>query len=144
MFGLGRGVLGVAGVLTPVPGHSPVETLVMGLISLVACPLLLVVPVMRWRQALEIFEGGVVWTRLIGVTTWPRTQLRAVRHVTHRSRQGSSVEVEVTLADGTVHGVVGLEQSDQAANLIHQIIQGPAPMASAAPASTGWRPPGAA
>lgn len=144
LFGVGRGVLGVAGVLTPVPGYSPVETLVMGLISLVACPLLLIVPVMRWRQTLEIFEGGVVWTRLLGAQSWPRAQLRAVRHITHHSRQGTSYEVEVTLADGTVHGVVGIEQSDQAANLIHQVLQGPAPAAAAAPASTGWRPPGAA
>lgn len=145
VFGTIRGALGLVGLMEAVPGYTPISSILTGLAAGFFGVLAAIVPVLRWQQTLEIFEGGVSWTRLTGVKSWPRAQLRSVRHVTHHSRQGTSYEVEVTLADGSIHGVVGVDQSQQAANLIHQIMGGAAPAApSAQPQATGWRPPGSA
>jgi len=96
----------------------------------------LVIPVLRWKQTLEIFEGGFVWTRLTGVVTVTRDQIEKVEHITHRSRQGEHVEVLISLTNGKSRSIVGIDQPGQAANFLC----GPAP--AAAPATGGgWKPP---
>lgn len=93
---------------------------------------------MRWKQVLEIFELGFVWQRLLGTHTVRRDQIKQVSHVTHTSRRGTYVEVVVELTDGGSLSIVGIEQPEQVANLLAQ------PSLSAAPAATGWTPPGGA
>lgn len=144
-LGAGRALLMLLGLAAMDPNNSPISALLTAALGGFIGLLCAIVPVLRWRQSLEIFEGGLVWTRLIGDKTWPRSQLKKVRHVTHHSRQGTSYEVEITLTDGSIHGIVGLDQSQQAANLVHQVIGLPAPATTGAlPMGTGWRPPGAA
>jgi hypothetical protein len=96
----------------------------------------LAVPMLRWKQSLEIFEGGFVWTRLTGVVTVRRDEIEKVEHITHRSAQGEKVELIVFLTNGKSRSIVGIEQPGQAANLL----SGPAPAAASA-TSGGWKPP---
>jgi hypothetical protein len=102
--------------------------------------LFLVVPVLRWRQSVEVFERGIVWRR------WPRTitlageEVRAVRLIHHRRRAGSYSEVVVQRADGSRLSMAGVERPEQLANLIAAFAQ-PAAV-SAAPAIGAWVPPG--
>jgi hypothetical protein len=93
----------------------------------------------RWKQVLEIFEGGFVWQRLIGTHTVTRDQIKEVTHVTHQSRRGTYIEVVVELTSGKSLSIVGVEDPGQAAHLL----AGSAP-ASVASGGTGWTPPGGA
>ncbi len=150
VFGICSGLFAVvsgSAALAPDTGLPRIGT---GVVSLLIAPLLLIVPVLRWRQSLEIFEGGIHWQRLVLASrTIPSSSLRSVTHITHRSRSGSSVELVITLTDGSEVSITGLDRADQAANLIAQLARGPAPAAAPGPAggwtpptSGGWQPPG--
>jgi hypothetical protein len=137
-----RAMLGMADT----GGASWVEVASMGLVSFAIAALLLIVPVLRWRQRLEIFEGGLVWTRLFGTRVVPRAEIAGAELIGHRSRLGHHVEVVVRLAGGGSLSISGLERPEEAANLALAISRRDAtPTASAAagPAPGGWRPPGA-
>jgi hypothetical protein len=94
---------------------------------------------MRWKQVLEIFEGGFVWQRLIGTHTVAREEIKGITHVTHQVRNETYIELVVELASGKRLSIVGVEQPDRAAELL----AGPAPKPAPA-GGTGWTPPGGA
>jgi hypothetical protein len=93
---------------------------------------------MRWKQVLEIFEGGFVWQRLIGTHTVTRDQIKEITHMTHRIGNESYVELIVDLVGGKRLGIVGIEEPGRAGELL----AGPAPQPAPA-GGTGWTPPGA-
>lgn len=102
--------------------------------------LLLIVPVLRWRQQVELFEGGFIWSRLTGKLAVPKHEVRRTELITHHSRSGTHVEVIVHLASGRELSMSGLSQADQLANLITAYAR---PMIEPAmpAAAGGWRPP---
>ncbi|HTQ02535.1 MAG TPA: hypothetical protein VMI54_01720 [Polyangiaceae bacterium] len=114
--------------------------------ALVLGLLVLIVPVLRWRQQVELFENGFVWTGLTGTRSIGRDQVRGVELIRHRSKMGVRTEIKVTLTDGRRLSVSGVDQPEQLANVIGTFGR-PAPAAVAptpgwsAPAG-GWRPPG--
>lgn len=150
VFGIGSGAFAVLSGSAAMAPDTGFPRMVTGLIALGVSPLLLIWPVMQWRQSLEIFEGGIYWQRLIlADQKVPAAQLRAVSHVTHRSRSGTSIELVIALADGSELSITGLDRADQAANLIAQLARGGGPAAPAGPAGAwtpppqgGWQPPG--
>ena len=125
---------------TPIKS-APIESLAMAAGSFVFGALLLIVPVLRWRQQVELFEGGFIWNRLISRVTVARSEVRGTELITHHSRSGSHVEVVVHLADGRELSLSGLSGADQLANMLtayaRPLIQ---PAMAAAPGA--WRPPG--
>jgi hypothetical protein len=149
-FGIVSGAFAIvsgSAALAPDTGFPRVVT---GFIALGISPLLLIWPVLQWRQSLEIFEGGIYWQRLVFTDQKiPRANLRSVSHITHRSRSGSTIELLITLIDGSEISISGLDRADQAANLIAQLASGGGPAAPpgpaggwSPPASGGWQPPG--
>lgn len=132
VLGIGRGVLAIA-------AHGDASPLSMGLVSLVLAPAVLAVPVLRWRQSLELFEGGVVWTRLWGTKVLARAELGSVTHVQHYGRMGNYVELRLHLRDGREVSISGVDRADQAANLIAQLATTAAPQAQPLQASGGVR-----
>jgi hypothetical protein len=98
--------------------------------------LFLVIPILRWRQRVEVFDDGFVWTRLLGTQAVQRNQVRAVRRIQHYARAGNYMEVEVSLNDGRRLSITGVENAEQLANMLAAFGQAPSP---AAP--TGWAPP---
>ncbi len=121
--------------------------LAMAGVALVAGMLVLIVPVLRWRQQVELFEGGFVWTGLTGVRSVTGDQVRGVELIHHRSRRGTRTEVKVALADGRKMSISGVDRAEQLANIIGAFGR-PAPVAAApapgwsAPGAGAWRPPG--
>jgi len=145
LFGIGSGAFAVISGSATLAPDTGLPRIVTGIIALGISPLLLIWPVLQWRQVLEIFEGGIHWQRLVlADQRIPAANLRAVTHVTHRSRSGTSIELVVTLADGSELSISGLDRADQAANLIAQLTRGGAapPTGPAGPAG-GWSPPAA-
>jgi len=140
---LAAGVLNLAqavGLSVPTKGAST-GTLGMALGCFVGSFLLLIVPVTRWRQQVELFEGGFVWSRLTGKLTVPRNEVQGTQLITHHSRSGTHVEVVVQLASGRELSMSGLSQADQLANMLTAYARPPAPPVMAGTAG-GWRPPG--
>lgn len=145
------GVVGpIRAVVAPTPDQVRMgldQVLIMAGVALVAGFLVLILPVLRWRQQVELFENGFVWTSLTGVKSVTRDQVGGVRLIQHRSKMGIRTEIEVTLADGRKLSVSGVDQADQLANVIGAFAR-PQPVAAAAtpgwsaPAAGGWRPPG--
>jgi len=143
---LASGVLNLAravGVSVPSKGgpSSPMEALILAAGSFVFGALLLIVPVLRWRQQVELFEGGFVWSRLISKVTVARSEVQGTELITHHSRSGTHVEVVVHLADGRELSMSGLSGADQLANMLTAYAR---PLIQPAMAATpgGWRPPG--
>jgi hypothetical protein len=120
VLGVGRGVLAIA-------AHGDASPLSMGLVSLALVPAVLAMPVLRWRQSLELFEGGIVWRRLWGTRVITRSELGSVTHVQHYGRMGNYIELRLQLRDGRELSISGVDRADQAANLIAQL--GAAPQA---------------
>jgi hypothetical protein len=112
------------------------QGLLGGIAVLLVGPLILAIPLWRWKQSLEIFEGGFVWTRLTGVVTVMRDEIQSVEHITHESRQGSYVELLISLTNGKSRSIVGIEQPEQAASLLSSHV----PVTTSAQASA-WQPP---
>jgi hypothetical protein len=125
-------------------------------ISVVGLPVglgVVFVAYVRWKQTLEIFEDGFVWKRLIGTHSVAHARIKEVKHITHRSRRGTYVEIVVELTSGKKLSIVGIENSDQAASMLTPSSMSPRsatetswhpPDAAHAANGTGWLPPGAA
>jgi hypothetical protein len=107
-------------------------------LSAVAGVLCLVAPVRRWRQRVEVFDDGFVWTRLLGTRRVRRDQVRGVRHIEHIGRAGRYTEVEVRLDGGRMLSIAGIGNAEQLANILAAFAQSPS---AAAPAPRGWTPP---
>jgi hypothetical protein len=107
---------------------------------LVAGLLFLVVPVLRWRQSVEVFERGLVWRRWLGTVSLAAQDVHGVRLIHHRRRAGSYTEVVVERASGRRLSIAGVERPEQLANLIAAFAQ-PAAF-PAAPGVGAWIPPG--
>ena len=112
------GICALAGVVGLIKAGADSQKLLTALIALGIAPLLLIVPVLRWKQTVEVFEQGFVWTRLYGSVQAARADIRNVTLITHHSRQGTRIEVKVELAGGKSYSMVGVEQPEQLANLL--------------------------
>lgn len=128
------------GVALPSKGGSAPGGLGLAAACFAAGALLLIVPVLRWRQQVELFEGGFVWRRLLGTLAVPKHQVQGTELVTHHSRSGTHVELIVHLADGRELSMSGLSQADQLANMITAYAR-PVFQPAMAAAPGGWRPP---
>ncbi|MEO8902747.1 MAG: hypothetical protein ABI488_12010 [Polyangiaceae bacterium] len=146
-------VAGVLGLVHGVAGDS--QQLVTGALALGVGIVLLIMPVLRWKQSVEVFERGFVWTRLSGTVQVAREEIRNVTLITHRSRQGTRVEVKVDLTNGKTRSIVGVQQPEQLANLLRAAPSSspqdfaPNTVVAGAPGSPqqgwapgGWKPPG--
>ena len=104
--------------------------------------LVLIVPLLRWRQRVELFERGFLWQRLTGQTLVQRENVRSVELVQHTSRSGTHMEVLVHLADGGELSLSGLSNSEQLANMLRAYAQPVGqPGGTAGFAPGGWTPP---
>ena len=149
LVGIGRGGLALV-------NGGNTEPLPVGAAALAVGLVLLIVPMSRWRQSVEVFEGGLVWTRLYGVVRAQREQVQSARLIRHRNRNGSHDEVEIDLAGGKSLSIVGVEGSDQLCNFLRAWSAGsvPGPVAERSVGSVrardpgagwspgGWKPPG--
>jgi len=135
-------VLVASGVMALVKGQLAGAALGTGIGAL-----LLALPVYRWRQQLEVFENGFVWSRIGGRTLVTRAEVSGTELLAHRSRTGQHVELVVHLAGGRALSIAGLEGAEQARAFIDRR-PAAAPPAGAAPGweppAAGWRPPGGA
>lgn len=113
------GLLAVSGVMSVFRG-----VIGMGFVTVLIGAGVLVLPVLRWKQTLDIDEGGLTLTKLTGVVKVPREQLKQVTLVHHRSRMGTWDALELVLADGREVEVSGIERAEEAANLVHSLIGG--------------------
>ena len=115
-----------------------------GIIALLIAPLLLIVPILRWRQTVEVFERGLVHQRLLGTAIIRREEVRSVQWIRHTSRQGSHDEVDIALASGRSHSMVGIDAPEQLCNFVRAWTQAPvaqAPVGWQPPPQGGWQPP---
>ena len=55
---------------------------------------------LRWRQTLEIFENGFVWTRLLDTVSKQRGEVRATQLIENRSNATVRTHRQVGIADG--------------------------------------------
>jgi hypothetical protein len=152
------GVLVVAGLVGIVQGllGKGLEHSGIGLVGLVIGLVVLLLPLARWKQTLEIFENGFVWKRLFGTTTVTRDQIVAAKYKQFNEKLNTVLEFSIELNGGKLLVVVGIDQAEQAANLLAASSAGPSsasdggsgwtpPSAPATgPAGTGWTPPGGA
>jgi hypothetical protein len=147
----------LAGVLGLVKGGAAGDSqqALTGVVALGVGLVLLIVPILRWKQTVEVFERGFVWKRLHGVLQVARADIRNATMITHRSRQGTRVEVKVELARGKSCSIVGVEQPEQLSNLLraappssqpsrspNAVAPGQAPENPQGWAPGGWKPPG--
>jgi hypothetical protein len=129
------GVVGLARLGSPPPGQTAAEVGTTGLAGLVAGALCLLMPISRWRQCVEVFERGFVWTHLFGARTVTRTDIAGVELLTKHTRMGSVTKVIATLRSGQRITLAGLEDPAQLSNFLR---------AAPAPNVQAWVPPGAA
>lgn len=153
-FGSGGWMWYVGGLLLVAGGmglgkaalHADSSQLGTGVAGLVIGTLLLIVPLTRWRQQVEVFERGFVWTKLLGKVEATRDQIRDAKWIRHISKRGQHDEVEVTLVNGKCHSMTGLDHSEQLTNLLRATSPQPVPAAAAAGQAWtpgAWTPPGA-
>ena len=147
------GICLLSGVLGLIKAGGDSQKLLTAVIALGVAPLLLIVPVLRWQQTVEVFEQGFVWKRLYGSVQVLRADVRNVTLITHHSRRGTYVEVKVELASGKSHSIVGVEQPEQLANLLRAAAPSAQQFSAHAGAGApgipqqtwgpgGWKPPG--
>ena len=131
--------------------HGDNSQLGTGALGLAIGGVLLVVPLMRWRQQVEVFEHGFLWTKLLGKVQGLRADIRGVKWISHISKRGQHDEVEVTMANGKRYSMTGIEHSEQLCNLLRATASAASPVASASagPGVPGqawtpgaWKPPG--
>jgi len=119
--------------------------------------LFLIVPVMRWRQKIEVHENGLVHKKLFGTVTIRKEQAQKVTLIRHNSRTGYHEEVCVDLHGGGSRSFSGIDEAEKLSNYIaawarvaglpQGVSQGPTgwqPPAQQAPGTsgpTGWQPP---
>jgi hypothetical protein len=138
VLGLGKGGLA---------GDS--QQALSGVAALGIGAVVLIVPLLRWRQSVEVFERGFVWQRLYGTLQVAREDIRSATMITHHGRQGTRVEVKVDLASGSDCSIVGVEQPEQLVNLLRAAPPShPHVAAARAPEGSqqawgpgGWKPP---
>lgn len=99
--------------------------------------LLLIVPVLRWRQKVVVHQNGIVWQRLLGERRIARGEVRGVQVISHRSRYGSHDEVLLLTADREV-SISGVAHATQLANHARAWL---ASRDQPAPSGGGWTPP---
>ena len=87
--------------------------------SLIFGILLLISPLLRWRQSMELFENGFVLKRLTGTRSVSRDEIAFAKLTSHYSRIGHSVEVEIGLKNGAAFSVVGMSDSEQLYNTLN-------------------------
>ncbi|HEU5077131.1 MAG TPA: hypothetical protein VFU02_23230, partial [Polyangiaceae bacterium] len=135
----------LAGVSLTTNGGTHVRgmtgSLGMAAVCLVFGALSLTVPLLRWRQRVELFEGGFVWSRWTGTLAVPKHEVQRTELVTHHGRSGVHVEVIVHLAGGRQLSMEGLSRADQLANLLAAYTR-PVPPSAMSASTGGWRPPG--
>ena len=78
----------------------------------------LVVPLLRWRQRVEIFERGLVWSRLYGTVRITADQVRGVSWHKLQTRRGSHDVVKIELTGGRRHSIVGLSEPEKLVNFL--------------------------
>jgi hypothetical protein len=144
----------LSGVVGLVKGGAAGDSdqMLTGVLALGASAVTAIVPMLRWRQTVDVFERGFVWKRLYGERQVARADIRNATMITHHSRQGTRVEVKVELQNGKSCSIVGVEQPEQLTNLLRAAAPSgyqPAVAAVAAPvnpqagwAPGGWKPPG--
>ena len=138
LAGIVTAVKSVAGASDTASAGAP--TLSMAAMSAGVGVLLLILPVLRWRQQLEVFENGFVWTRLLGSVQVPRSNVRGAQLTRHLTRMGAHSELVVELADARSLSITGLDRAEQLRNMLAAFAGSAAPAVSAA-APGGWSPP---
>lgn len=129
----------VAGLLAPTKGGGT-GSVGFAAASFVIGALVLLGPVLRWRQQAELFEGGLVWSRLTGTLRVRRDEVRHTELITHRGRAASYTEVVVHLQSGRELSMEGLEHAEQLANMLSAYGR-PMIQPTQATATSGWTPP---
>jgi len=78
----------------------------------------LVVPLLRWRQTVEVFEHGFVWSRLHRVVRVPATEVRDVSWLKHQTKRSAQDEVKIELVSGQRHSIVGVNDPEKLVNFL--------------------------
>ncbi|PZR03779.1 MAG: hypothetical protein DI536_35465 [Archangium gephyra] len=117
----------------------PKGTIAMGLVTILIGLGCLAMPVLGWKQTLELTDSGFTWTRVTGVLQVRRDEVKKVTLIRHHSRMGFYEELKVELNDGRELAIEGVERAEEAANLIHAMTSREVPSV----ASTGWKAAGA-
>jgi hypothetical protein len=129
----------VAGVYVPSKGGAT-GSLGLAAAGFIIGALVLIGPVLRWRQQVELFERGFVWTRLLGTHRVRREDIRHTDLITHHGRAASYVEVIVHLTSGRELSMEGLDHAEQLANMLSAYSR-PMIQPAQAAATRGWTPP---
>jgi hypothetical protein len=117
-----------------------VQVLSMSTVSAAIGALLLIVPVLRWRQVVTCYERGLSWKRLIGEKTVRRDEVQDVVFIAHRGRYGNYDEVEIRTASGTL-AITGIADAQQLVNHLRAWLGAAAPPRASGPQGGGWTPP---
>jgi hypothetical protein len=138
VLGIGASLVrAVSGLASPAAAAANADALPAALMCVCMLPFALAIPLLRWRQQLEIFQNGYVWTRLIGVKQGARGSIAKVTQVQHIGRSGNHIELRVELRSGGELSIAGVERADQAANLLANLTQ----VAPSGPPQPAWAPP---
>jgi hypothetical protein len=142
------GVLVVSAIVCVVrqPKDLPADPIVMALVSIVGGAICLIVPIMRLRQTVTVFENGFVWNHLFGTRTISRAdiagaEMKIERTVKNGQVTGTTTKVIVTLRGGKELSIVGVNDPGQLVGLLQQSSQAPAAYLGASPGAPGWAPP---
>ena len=129
----------VAGIYVPSKGGGA-GSLGLAAAGFIIGTLILLVPLLRWRQQVELFERGFVWSRLLGTHRVRKEEIQQTQLITHHGRAASYVEVVVHLASGRELSIEGLEHAEQLANMLSAYGR-PMIQPAQAAATRGWTPP---
>jgi hypothetical protein len=113
----------LSGVLPIVQGHpaskaAHLEALLNGA-KILGGLLCLAGPALRWRQRVEVFERGFVWSRVYGTMAVPREDVHRAEWVHRRGRSVSINEIEIALAHGRTCSITGVENPEQLVDLLN-------------------------
>jgi len=133
------GIVTLVRALGAIIGKGDGSPLSTSLLLILLGIVLLIVPVLRWQQSVEVLERGLVWTRLHGLVRVPREEVQSASWTKHISRNGSYDEIEVGLTTGKTLSIVGVAAPEQLCNFLRSWSQG----AATAPAQPqrAWTPP---
>ena len=121
------GVISLSGVLGVFQGlfqNAGAERLGIGLVALPVGAGILAFAYNRWKQVLEIFEGGFTWSRPFGKRTVARTEVggAAIESTTSTNmktwNRATIVELKIALTNGRTLSITGIERIQDAASLI--------------------------
>ena len=119
---------------------NALEQVSTGACSFVVGAIMLLVPLRRLLQTIDIHEHGFVLKQVFGQKTVPRADVGQVNRTTHRRRRRTPIdEIVVALKSGGRVRMVGMADSEQITTLLHSWVGGGVP---AAPSPGGWSPPG--